>query len=252
MSTRKPIKPPVKPPEASRRRSAKWSGLEAEARVQHALVQAVMERRLKPGTKLDEEVLAEVFNISRTRLRNVLSQLATQLIVTHKPGYGTFTAKPTVAEARDVFQARHGIEDMLIHIVGGKYRSLDFTPLHEAVEKETHAHEHHDADAIEFACDFHLALADLAGNRLLASYMRQLVMRTILVQAVYSSRHVCLVDDHRQILAMLERGDATAAARIMSRHLQTIEESCVLHDDEDDPTDLRSIFLPFSRDADLA
>src|SRR3981189_3540764 len=72
----------------------KRGGLETEQHVQREIIRAVMERRLKPGAKLDEDVLADVFNISRTRLRKVLSLLATQHIVTHKPNYGTFVAKP--------------------------------------------------------------------------------------------------------------------------------------------------------------
>ena len=37
---------------------------------------AILEHRLHPGTKLVEERLAEIFNVSRARIREVLARLA--------------------------------------------------------------------------------------------------------------------------------------------------------------------------------
>jgi DNA-binding GntR family transcriptional regulator len=222
----------------------KRGGLEAEAFVEHSLLQAVMERRLKPGAKLDEDVLSEVFNISRTRLRKVLSLLGTQQVVTHKLGYGTFVAKPSAAEARELFDVRHGIEQMLVRMVGAQQPRPDFTPLRRIVEEERRVHDHHNAGAIQLSGDFHLILADLAGNKLLRSYLQQLVTRTILVLALYSSGHVCLVDDHAEVLDALERGDTGTAAERMARHLRSIEDSCVLRETDENAVDLRTIFQP--------
>ena len=219
----------------------KRGGLESEEFVQQSLLKAVMERRLKPGAKLDEDVLSEVFNISRTRVRKVLSLLGTQQVVTHKPGYGTFIAKPSVQEARELFEVRHGVEQMLVRIIGAKRPPLDLAVLRRIVDEEKLGHEEHNASFIELSGDFHLILADLAGNNLLRTYMQQLVTRTILVLAVYSRQHICLVDDHAQVLDALESGDIDGAAQRMALHLHAIQESCILRESEDEAADLRSI-----------
>ena len=220
----------------------KRGGLEAEQFVQHTLVQAVVERRLRPGAKLDEDVLADVFNISRTRLRKVLSLLAAQLIVTHKPHYGTFVAKPSTSEARDIFQARHGIEEELVRITVAKRPKPDFTPLRRLVAEEQRAYVLKKAGAIQLSGDFHMMLADLSGNGLLKAFVQQLVIRTILIQVLYSPRHMCLVHEHQEILQALERGDGGTAAKSMSRHLHSIESSCVFMEMDEEATDLRKIF----------
>lgn len=213
-----------------------------EKHVQRELVRAVMERRLKPGAKLDEDVLAEVFNISRTRLRTVLSLLATQLIVTSKPNYGSFIAKPSVAEARDVFEARRGIEALLVRIIASKPSQADFGRLRSFGAEERHAYDLGQVGAIELSGDFHMILADMAGNSVLSVYMHQLVTRTILIQVLYGPQHICLVHEHADILDALERGDADAAVAHMSRHFDSIQNSCDLRQIEEEAVDLRAIF----------
>lgn len=221
----------------------KRGGLEAEAFVESSLLHAVMERRLKPGAKLDEDVLSEVFNISRTRVRKVLSLLGIQQVVTHKPGYGTFVAKPSATEARELFEVRQGVEQMVVGLIAARQPLPDFAPLRRIVEEERRGHEQHDAAVIRLSGDFHLVLAELSQNNLLKSYMQQLVTRTILVQALYSSQHICLVDDHAKVLEALERGDGLEAAARMARHLRAIAESCILRDMAEEAVDLRAIFL---------
>ena len=222
--------------------SPKQGALEREMVIQRALVQAVMDRRLKPGTKLDEDVLADHFAISRTRLRKILNQLASQMIVTHKPNYGTFIAKPTAAEALEVFEARRGIEHYLLRIIAGKPVLPDFGPLRRYVTEEQRAYDLNRAGAIELSGDFHMILADLAGNSVLSGYLHQLVTRTILIQVLYGPKHFCLVHEHAEILEALERGDAGSAAERLSGHFDSIQGSCDLRDTDDEVVDLRAIF----------
>ena len=220
----------------------KQGARDRELRARRALVQAVMDRRLKPGTKLDEDVLADHFAISRTRLRKVLSELASQMIVTHKPNYGTFIAKPTAAEALEIFEARRGIEDYLLRIIAAKSALPDFGPLRRYVAEEQRAYDLKRAGAIELSGDFHMILADLAGNSVLSGYLHQLVTRTILIQVLYGPKHFCLVHEHAEILEALERGDASSAAERLSRHFDSIQGSCDLRDIDDEVVDLRAIF----------
>jgi len=78
------------------------------------ILNAVMEHRLPPGTKLIEEKLAGVFSVSRTKIRQVLGRLAHDGVVTVYPNRGTFVSSPTVEEARHVLEARRLIEPALI------------------------------------------------------------------------------------------------------------------------------------------
>ena len=60
---------------------------------------AIVEHRLHPGTKLVEERLAEIFGVSRARIREVLARMAHEQIVELIPQRGAYVAKPTIEQA---------------------------------------------------------------------------------------------------------------------------------------------------------
>ena len=103
------------------------------------ILAAVMEHRLIPGTKLVEEKLASVFHVNRTRIREVLSRLAYEGVVTTIPNRGAFVASPSVEEARHIFQARRIMEPALIRSLVDKGTDEDFQKLHAHVAEERDA-----------------------------------------------------------------------------------------------------------------
>ncbi len=54
---------------------------DVEARIYRAVFESVMSQRLKPGTKLPEAPLCELFGVSRSVVRKVLQKLAHDHIV---------------------------------------------------------------------------------------------------------------------------------------------------------------------------
>lgn len=81
-----------------------------ESVVAQALRDAILERRLGPGSRLPEEQLADIFASSRGRIRRVLLALAQERIVVIQPSRGAFVASPDAVEAREVLAARRMIE----------------------------------------------------------------------------------------------------------------------------------------------
>ena len=72
----------------------------------YALMTAIVEHQLPPGSKLPEEALAEVFAVSRTGIRKVLQRLAAVQLVTLTPKRGAHVTSPSVEESRDLFARR--------------------------------------------------------------------------------------------------------------------------------------------------
>ncbi len=71
--------------------------------IYQALMSAIVEHQLPPGSKLPEEALAEVFGISRTGIRKVLQRLAAVQMIVLTPKRGAQVATPSVDEAQDIF-----------------------------------------------------------------------------------------------------------------------------------------------------
>ena len=75
---------------------------------------AIVDHSLPPETRLVESELCEVFGVGRTRVRQVLQQLAHERVVTLTRNRGAMVSKPSVREAREVFAARRLIEANIV------------------------------------------------------------------------------------------------------------------------------------------
>ncbi|BCQ26692.1 FCD domain-containing protein [Caballeronia sp. NK8] len=206
---------------------------------------AILEHRLTPGTKLAEERLASIFKASRARVREALSKLAYEQIVEVFPKRGWFVAKPSVEQARDVFEARRLIEPAVMRRLANSMTDEKRAALKEHLDKEINARKVEDKRAIiRLSGEFHNLAAALAGNSSFTRSLRELSTLTCLVILLYNAPIVasCRADEHERIVVALNQGDGETAAKIMLEHLDHIEGSLDL-DSTEDEADLEEIFL---------
>lgn len=224
-----------------RRRAA--APLDEDA-IYERVMAAIFEHRLPPGTKLGEDRLAGIFGVSRARIRRVLPRLAHDGVVHLEPNRGAFVAKPTVQEARDVFEARRVIEPAIVHrLLGKPDRRALVARLRQHVAGEKHARAANDTRAIvRMSGEFHILLADMAGNAPLARAMRELATLTCLIIALYDKPSVphCLGDEHGEIVDALAAGEGKRVAALMVEHLNHVEEGLDLTVTEAVPVDLEA------------
>ena len=213
--------------------------------IYQALVEAVVEQRLPPGTKLSEDQLGSVFGASRTLVRAALQALAHDGIVTIARHRGAFVASPTVQDAREMFEARRVVEAVIV----ARAASV-FTPKHEKAVRRVLDEGHvalaagHRARAIRLSGAFHLAIAEAAGQRVLLGFLQELMSRSSLVIALYghSARSTCGEDEHGQLLAALVARDEAEAKRLMLEHLDHIEADLDFARHEQQPVALSAVF----------
>ncbi|WP_136248265.1 GntR family transcriptional regulator [Halomonas borealis] len=230
---------------ASGNESSGQHGDERHAAIHRSISDAIIEHRLKPGARLREDALSEIFGISRTGIRKILQQLALEQLVTLTPRRGASVTRPTAEEARDVFAARQMVECGLMPDVARRIDAADLERLHDMERREREALEAGEQSAaIKLSAAFHGVLAKLSGNATLAAFVEQLCSRSSLILAVYGNAgHLgCETHDHESLLRHLERGDGERARDFMSRHLQAIEASLAIHEPEDEAPDLYEIF----------
>src|SRR5450432_459428 len=162
----------------SRRQGATTSASKPEAaqRIYEHIVRAVEEHRLPPGTKLGEETLAELYGVSRARVRQALHQLSLTHIVTLHPNRGAFVSEPTIKEARAVFAARRLVEPPLAASLVGRLGTPQLQRLKRHVAAEETARSARDRhEGIKLSGEFHVLLAELGGNDVVADMVRGLV-----------------------------------------------------------------------------
>jgi DNA-binding GntR family transcriptional regulator len=218
------------------------------------LYDAILEQRLAPGTKLPEDGLGEIFGVSRTVVRKALFRLAHEELIRFRPNRGAIVASPTVEEAAQVFEARRVVESAIVRKVFGVITPEGLRRLKDTVSEERAAHERGDrAGWIRLSGEFHLRLAEIAGNRVLANYLKALVSRTSLIISLYErpGNSACSFDEHASFLIALEANDLKRALTLMERHLEACEAK--LNTEEQTLSrDLAAIFADDARGGALA
>ncbi|OZI31780.1 GntR family transcriptional regulator [Bordetella genomosp. 10] len=210
------------------------------------LQQAVLEHRLKPGTRLVEDHLAEVAGSTRARIRQVLARLAHESLVTLVPNRGACVASPTVEEAREVFAMRHLLEPSMVQWLAERPQPAHIKRLRAHVAQEAEARAAGDRPRIiRLSGEFHMLLAELTGNRLLSRTLRELCAQTCLVITLYDKPNTpaCPYHEHEDVIAAIEAGDGARAAELMRHHLRHIEQTLALEGPAPDaPVDLQALF----------
>lgn len=216
----------------------------SEDTVHVAIYDAVMDHRLPPGIKLTESAFSSFFGVSRTVIRKALFRLSQQGVVELRPNRGAVVASPTPEETHCVFDARRLIERELIRAVAEKHTKKQIQHLKAMVQREKTAQQDGDARTlVRLTGDFHVRLAEFAGNPVLADLVNSLVSRTSLIIALYEAPGMpaCPTHDHSELIALIEAGDGAAAGHAMTQHLTEIENRLDLSTMQG-PLDLNDVF----------
>ena len=206
----------IEPPTPIRRRPLHD---EATERVRDMIV----EGRLAAGEWINEAELCQQLQISRTPLREALKVLATEGLVELVPRRGARVARLSARELVDLFEALGGIEGLAAELAAARMSNADLERLRQL---QARIEERYKArDRLEYFHDnheLHLAIVRFSGNSAIVDIHARLIarVRRARYQAILSeARWSAAVEEHAQILAALEQGDASRAGELMRKHV---------------------------------
>jgi DNA-binding GntR family transcriptional regulator len=221
-------------------RDAKAKASLSTDEIYERILAAITEHRLQPGTQLIEDRLAKIFDVSRTKIREATVRLVHNHIAVNIPNRGAFVASPTAQEAREIFAARRLIEPELMRLVARSATTKQIAQLRSHLAKETAARAKNSYAIIPLSGEFHLLVAEMAGNSFLTRALRDLESITCLIIVLYDTHGAqgCPYDDHAHLVDAIEAHDPERAAKLMLEHIDHIEQSLNL-----DPTSDKRIAL---------
>jgi DNA-binding GntR family transcriptional regulator len=196
-----------------------------------ALTKAIVEHRLHPGTKLAEQKLADHFGVSRTLIRQALFQLVQKRLIRMEPARGAFVATPSSDEARQVLAVRRMVEVEMTRSFVRNVTPAQIKVLKDLVAEEKAAISRGDVpDRAHLQGRFHVRMAELMGNDVLAQLLNELISRCALITLMYQSAHAAQesAQDHSEILKAIAAKDEDLAAKLMCEHLRHVEEGLSL------------------------
>jgi DNA-binding GntR family transcriptional regulator len=187
----------------------------------------ILTQDLEPSAHLDETEIAETYGISRPPLREVLRQLAGEGYVvlhenrgaqvapmTHKTLRNFFVAAPMIYAATTRLAAEHATPAQVIRLKECQWTFRQAIKTGNAAERALSNER------------FHSIIGEMADNEYLTPSLRRLLIdHTRIAMTFYNPRKASLAqqreeaaDQHDQFIALIETGDADAAADLAVAH----------------------------------
>jgi DNA-binding GntR family transcriptional regulator len=217
----------------------------SEDAVFQRLRDAILARKLVPGTRLREVRLGEILGASRGAVRKALDRLSFEGLVVHESNRGASVAQPTVREAEALFAARKALEVAIARLAAQNLTPQSVKRLRTHIACEQAAREAGDsARWITLSGEFHIMVAEIAGNAFLKRYLNDLVTRESLIIQLFGRQHdACTQNEHAEIVEALQSGDAGLITRRIETHIDGIAAGVDLDPRADNTPSLEEALL---------
>ncbi|MCK1792491.1 GntR family transcriptional regulator [Pseudomonas violetae] len=184
---------------------------------------AILDQRINAGSRFTEDSLTQMFGARRSDIRGVLGCLSHQQIIILRANHRPRVAVLDREQIQQTLHARRLTETTLVQLACQNGGRQDFERLRALIEQEQGCTEQ--GRAIRLSGEFHLQLAEMAGNAPLAHFLGSLVPLTSLAIAQQEAHpgDSCEWTVHEAIVNAVERGDAVAAQALLNQHLDHLD-----------------------------
>lgn len=98
-------------------------------RIYQHLIDQIIEGRLRPGQRVEEQMVASEFGVSRTPVRDALRQLAGTGLVEFQPNRGVMVVDLKLEELSEIFEALGEFEALCARLAAQRMTQLERTAL---------------------------------------------------------------------------------------------------------------------------
>lgn len=199
----------------------------AADRVYLEVKELILTSEIPGGELISEGEIAERCDVSRTPVREAFLRLESEGWMRLFPKRGALIVPIGDGEAADIVEARILLETNAVRSVVAHPESV--ARLIESLHTNLAAHRDSTSDDAEFArvdAEFHQLIVGCGGNELLAGFFatlgerhRRMTTTSLHRDAGVSAR---IFDDHAELIAAIERGDAEAFSSSLTNHLSAV------------------------------
>ena len=187
--------------------------------------QQIANGELPPGQHVNEVHLAEQLAVSRTPLRESLSQLTAEGLLESKPRRGFFTKQLTIDEVKQLYPLRAYLDPQALRMAGipGQKRIAELRRINTQISKA----RGRPARAVDLDDQWHRLLLDGCPNRILLDFIDQLIWKSRRYEFAYMTQTGNLdmaTSEHAAILDALEKSDLATACKILKQNMTSARE----------------------------
>jgi DNA-binding GntR family transcriptional regulator len=190
---------------------------------------AILKHEIIPGQRLSHEELVLRLKISQTPIREALSRLAQEGYVTRLTNRGYRVSEMTAAEVAELFGVRHALESHCLNETIQRISPDGLSALEGNIKAYKKALAGNAAliDRYLINKNFHMIIAQIAGNRAIARLLDDACEKLVLKRRIEGVSHggFMISREHSEILKAIKRKDVRRAQDLMRVHLDGIKDT---------------------------
>ncbi len=188
------------------------------------LREAILNRTLKPGDRIVEAELAQVFNVSRTPVREALRVLEAEGLLRRIPRKGLFVRGITREDVVEIYSIRIALESLAVSIAVERITPVEISRLAKLVDQMKKYTESKESDKLFSVCqEFNDILVRASRMprliKLVKVYMEYLEQFRAISMAKHE-RQVAALREHEEILRAVVNRNPQEAEMAVKRHLR--------------------------------
>jgi GntR family transcriptional regulator, rspAB operon transcriptional repressor len=190
--------------------------------IYQAIRHSILTGELQPGQELREQVLAERYGVSRSPVRDSLLRLEQENLVTVFPRQGYLVNPISISNVEDIINLRALIEPSC---AAAAARAGDAAVRGLNQFRNFADRDFDETKYVEYNESFHRSVADLSGNKRMASVALDLIQQFERVARIVLSNidHEAVRRDcreHEAIIDAIQAHDADRASRLAREHAE--------------------------------
>lgn len=194
--------------------------------IKDRLLQAVLEGRIPPDSRLITLQISRQFGTSQAPVREALRGLEALGVVEISPFRGARVRRPSTEEILEAYAVRSELESLGARLAVKWMTPADLDELAGYIAQMERAAAVRDGHAVAVAdASFHSRIIEISGNRTLGRVWRTLepFSRTLITLVMPGADPMWTASLHEPILDALRTGDGELAAEAMRRHFDDAE-----------------------------
>ena len=196
----------------------------------------IVRQVLAPGERLRERQLAAEFGVSRTVIRDALTELTQRRLIVRYPHRGAEIVRLGAQEISEIYEVRESVEALCARLATERTRPGDWDDLQDLFDGPA-------AEAVRLeALDEYSAYIDRLNDRMIAAAANPVLAELLGAladrSAVLARRSVFLPGRaeqgralHAQVIGAMNRGDAGEAERLKRQNLRFARDTLIRYAD---------------------
>lgn len=180
----------------------------------------------KPGTMLNEALLAQELGFSKTPIREALNRIEQEGFVKILPKKGIYVTQFSLSDVMQIFQVRIEVEPLALRMASPYLRREELLAFREKYMSE----EPDVRQAFRLDTAMHLFIIEHCGNRFIIDMMHRVFSENTRVIISSKQNEVKLHDarkEHIEIIDLLLEQKIDEAATALSQHIQNCRQAAI-------------------------